>query len=206
MFSVRNLSLQVEDRVLIRDLSFSASPGEVIALLGPSGSGKTSLLQKLVGTKLAAKKVHFRGTWAEIPQSNSLNLELSALQNARVGLLQNRTFWSGFLAQVHEKERVQSLLRDWGISDPEQKTELLSGGEKQRVCVVRALLTEWSLLLADEPISQLDQAMARRVLEALRTENKKRGSVLIWSLHQPEFAHEYSDRVFRFDGDGGVST
>jgi phosphonate transport system ATP-binding protein len=205
LIKVQNLFLQIGDRVLVEDLSFRVAPGEVVAFMGSSGCGKTSVLKTLTQERPLQKgHVSFEKDWAEIPQDESLNPELSALQNVNVGLLKDVSFWSGFKKIKSEQPRIMELLKVWGLANPDQKVNSLSGGEKQRVCLVRALVTEWKILFADEPISQLDETNAHKVLSALREEAKRRNGSIVWALHQPELARKYSDRILVFDGRGHV--
>ena len=205
MIKAQNLFLQIGERVLVEDFSFAIAPGEVVAFMGSSGCGKTSMLKTLTQERPIQKgQISFEKDWAEIPQNESLNPELSAFQNVNAGLLKNVPFWSGFKKIRTQQDRVLELLKAWGLRDPHQKVGSLSGGEKQRVCLVRALVMDWKILFADEPISQLDETNAHKALAALREEAQRRKGSIVWALHQPELAQKYSDRILVFDGRGHV--
>lgn len=206
MLKAQGISIQIEDRLLAAPFSFRVKPGEVVALMGVSGSGKSSLIRTLTRERaLQSGELTLEPNWAEIPQNESLNPLLSALANVEAGLLKHQSFWQGFGRRRAWRPRLKQLLGEWGLRDPDQLVASLSGGEKQRLCVVRALAMDWKILYADEPISQLDEANARKALQALRLEAQRREGSIVWALHQPELAREFSDRILTFDGRGGVS-
>jgi len=159
---------------VLRGVTFAAKAGESIAITGASGSGKSTLLHLLGGLETPDHgSISFDGHRKEIGfvfQFHYLLPDLSAVENVALPLLIAR--WKKRLAF----ERALELLRETGLSDrAEHPIAHLSGGEQQRVAVVRALITEPKLLLCDEPTGNLDEAISEQI-----------GRTLV------DYAHQYS--------------
>ena len=187
-------------------VSLRVEPGEMVALYGPSGSGKTTLLL-MVATLLAPtsgtvliggrdisslserEASRFRLTeLGFIRQNFDLLPGVSAIDNAVLKLLKTHR-WSA------AQREVAPLLERLGLGERlRHRAETLSMGERQRVMIARALSTEPSLLLADEPTGSLDTQRGREVLELLRGLCRERGVAVVLVSHDP-MAAEYADRV-----------
>jgi len=200
-------------------LALSAAVGERMALVGPSGSGKTTLLRSInasvaiesgevwVGdvrvsaTRGAALRA-IRSRIAFIAQKHDLVDRLKVYQNVMAGALGRWStshalrflLWpkSGELAEAGE------ALESVGLAHKlKSRTTELSGGEQQRVAIARALVQHPLVILADEPVAWLDPDTAAQVLELLCDLARNRCITLICSLHQPELAQRYFDRMVR---------
>jgi putative ABC transport system ATP-binding protein len=188
-------------------VSLSVQPGEMVALYGPSGSGKTTLLLMIAtlleptgGTvSIAGRDVssltereasQFRlSQLGFIRQNFDLLPGVSAIDNAVLKLLKD-VRWR----EAHRQ--VTPLLQRLGLGERlGHRAETLSMGERQRVMIARALSTEPSLLLADEPTGSLDSQRSREVLELLRELCRERGVAVVLVSHDP-LAAGYADRVF----------
>jgi putative ABC transport system ATP-binding protein len=188
-------------------VSLSVGAGEMIALYGPSGSGKTTLLlmvatllQPTRGTvSIAGRDVsslsereasQFRmSELGFIRQNFDLLPGVSAIDNAVLKLLKS-VRWR----EAHRQ--ITPLLQRLGLGERlSHRAETLSMGERQRVMIARALSTEPSLLLADEPTGSLDTQRSREVLELLRELCRERGVAVVLVSHDP-LAAGYADRVF----------
>jgi putative ABC transport system ATP-binding protein len=187
-------------------VSLRVQPGEMVALYGPSGSGKTTLLL-MVATLLAPSSgavliggrdvsslsereaSRFRlNELGFIRQNFDLLPGVSAIDNAVLKLLK-RYRWS------EAQRELTPLLERLGLGERlRHRAETLSMGERQRVMIARALSTEPSLLLADEPTGSLDTQRGREVLELLRGLCRERGVAIVLVSHDP-MAAEYADRV-----------
>jgi putative ABC transport system ATP-binding protein len=195
-----------EDVKAVDGVSLSVAPGETIALYGPSGSGKTTLLlmvAALLEPTSGAVLVEGRdvSSLSEreasdyrlsqlgfIRQSFDLLPGVSVLDNAVLKLLKNVPW-----REAHA--RVTPLLERLGLSGRlAQNAETLSMGERQRVMIARALSTEPSLLLADEPTGSLDTQRSREVLALLRELARERDVAVVLVSHDP-LAAGYADRV-----------
>jgi putative ABC transport system ATP-binding protein len=198
---------------VLRDVNFSVSPGEFVAVVGPSGSGKTTLLGlmagldrpsrgsvRLDGTDLAALSEDGRARLRRerigfVFQAFQLIPTLTASENVRVPL----ELGGGDGAE----QRADELLARVGLGGrghhyPTQ----LSGGEQQRVAVARAFVHSPSILFADEPTGNLDAATGGRIVELLTELNRELGTTLILVTHDPDLAAQ-SGRIIRL-ADGRV--
>jgi putative ABC transport system ATP-binding protein len=188
-------------------VSLSVGAGEMVALYGPSGSGKTTLLL-MVATLLAPtsgavsiagrdvsslterEASRFRlSQLGFIRQNFDLLPGVSAIDNAVLKLLKS-VRWREAHAQI------TPLLERLGLGERLQhRAETLSMGERQRVMIARALSTQPTLLLADEPTGSLDTQRSREVLELLRELCRERDVAVVLVSHDP-LAARYADRVF----------
>jgi putative ABC transport system ATP-binding protein len=187
-------------------VSLSVGAGELVALYGPSGSGKTTLLLMVatlleptggtvsiagrdVSSLSEAEASRFRlSQLGFIRQNFDLLPGVSAIDNAVLKLLKT-VRWR----DAHRQ--ITPLLQRLGLGERlGHRAETLSMGERQRVMIARALSTEPSLLLADEPTGSLDTQRSREVLELLRELCRERGVACVLVSHDP-LAAGYADRV-----------
>jgi putative ABC transport system ATP-binding protein len=188
-------------------VSLTVAAGEMVALYGPSGSGKTTLLLMLAtlleptgGTvSIAGRDVsslsereasHFRlSEMGFIRQNFDLLPGVSAIDNAILKLLKS-VRWR----EAHRQ--ITPMLERLGLGERlSHRAETLSMGERQRVMIARALSTEPSLLLADEPTGSLDSQRSGEVLALLRELCRERNVAIVLVSHDP-LAAGYADRVF----------
>ena len=169
MITLRNITKSFGTLQVLKGIDLQIEKGEVVSIVGPSGAGKTTLLQimgtldtpdtgsVLIGdtdvTQLSQTEMaRFRNQHLGfVFQFHQLLPEFTALENVMIpALIANRS-------QKETKERAKELLDFLGLSDrAEHKPNELSGGEKQRVAVARALMNKPSVILADEPSGSLD--------------------------------------------------
>lgn len=197
----------------LSDLDLVIPRGQVCVLMGPSGSGKTSLL-RLLGGHLAPSdgilrtdgKVFDRQEQkrlaphiGQIYQDHRLILQSSAAENIAHGAASSLPGWRVLLGRYPRKlqQRSLSLAAELGLNEETvaRAAGTLSGGQQQRIGIARALILQRRLILADEPVSSLDPAMGRRVLSVLRQHAQDMGATLVCSLHQPDLASAFADRI-----------
>lgn len=184
---------------VLNHLSLHVSEGEFIAITGESGTGKTTLLS-ILGTLLQADEGEYtiHGKKVEPSQLNTLrNKEIGIVyQDHRLlpqfTVLQNillPTLATKYSATEEEMQRAFRLLDFMGIRAlQDSPVTVLSGGEKTRVAICRALIMEPSLLLADEPTGQLDADNAQTIAELFRKVNTELHTTIIMVTHSPEMA------------------
>lgn len=200
---VRDLSVTLGGRPVLAGVSLAVEPGEVVALAGRSGAGKTTLLRALAGLVPAtAGSILAGGRPALVFQQHALANRLSARENVLVGALGRLGFWRAALRLWPRAEIDDALhcLRRVDLDGlGERRADRLSGGQRQRVAIARALHQRAPVLLADEPVASLDPATAEGVLDLLRGLARREGLAVLVSLHQPELAARFADRLLRLE-------
>jgi phosphonate transport system ATP-binding protein len=190
-------------------------PGEFVALIGPSGAGKSTLLRCLNGLVVptagevrigdeavtGASPEALRRVRARIGfvfQQYNLLRRLTVLENTLLGRLAHAARWRSLVGwfEPAEVSKAHAILIRVGLDGlAARRVDTLSGGQQQRVAVARALLQEPAVVLADEPMSSLDPALAHTVMEFLRRINEEDGITVVASLHVLELAQAYGRRV-----------
>ena len=200
---------------VLDDISFSIEEGETFAIVGPSGSGKTTLLGLSAGL--------------DRPDSGNIELcgvEISTLNEDERALLRNRKV--GFIFQDFQllptltaQENVAVPLELQGAKNATEKAKILlekvglsnrmhhypsqlSGGEQQRVALARAFSNTPSILFADEPTGELDEATGQKIIQLLFDLNKEAGTTLVIITHDMELARK-TQKILRLKG-GKIST
>lgn len=206
---------KVETQAL-RGVSLSIANGEFTALVGPSGSGKTTLLQ-MIGCldQPTAGRVFIngkdvttlnrnqradtrRGTIGFIFQFFALIPTLTAYENVEMPLLLNGH------SPKERRERVIDLLKAVDLVDrANNRPDQLSGGQQQRVAVARALASQPTLILADEPTANLDTTNGHQVMDIMKKLNKETGVTFVFATHDPRVI-SYADRVVTLE-DGMIA-
>jgi phosphonate transport system ATP-binding protein len=195
---LRRVTRRFGERLAVDDVSLDVRAGERIALVGPSGAGKTTLLRLINGSvRPTAGHVSVsagRGEIGTIDQAFALVDALRVIHNVNAGHLGRWSAFRAILSLIVARERplAGTVLERLGILDTiDTRTGDLSGGQRQRVAIARVLVQDPPLVLADEPVSQLDPERALMVLRLLTS----RDGTLIASLHRPDLAREYFGRM-----------
>jgi ABC-2 type transport system ATP-binding protein len=176
-------------REALRDVSFEAAPGEVVAVIGPNGAGKTTLLSILAGIQPPSAGTVSRPPrevgW--VPQHPAVYAKLSVAENLRL---------FARLERVGDPERmVRAMLEQTGLADRAgDELARLSGGNRQRVNIAVGLLADPPVLLLDEPSSSLDPRQRERLWEFIGG-LAARGRAVVFSTHNVGEAERYADRV-----------
>jgi len=202
--TVSNLSFAYDkEEAILSNISFEAHSGEHLVIVGPSGCGKTTLLKCLSGRfSPCSGIVTAFGRIATIHQDLRLIAERSAFTNVLHGALRESSLVGGILgfSRVHRQKALQ-LLERVGLGHRVLfPVKRLSGGEKQRVAIARALMQEPTILLADEPVSGLDDFNSHAVLRLLKELSFERRMTVISVLHNRSIATVYGDTVLDLDG------
>ena len=193
---------------VLRDVSVTARPGELLAVTGPSGAGKTTLLAVMAGLlRPATGRVLVDGAELRdrdqgvglgvvlIPQENGLAAILTAAENIAVAMIA-----TGGTPADARRGTTDALERVGMSAQADQLIEELSGGQQQRTAIARGLALRGDVLLADEVTSELDAANRQRVIEALRAE-AGRGAAVVFATHDPEAAAACDHELHLLDGE-----
>jgi iron complex transport system ATP-binding protein len=185
-------------RLALDGVSFTARPGEILAVIGPNGSGKSSLVKAVAGLLTPSGALTFDGGprpdrgIGYMPQDIGARATLTVLEAALLGRLGRL----GLRVTSSDLDGVRSVLADLGIEALAPRyLEELSGGQRQMVFLAQALASSPTLLLLDEPISALDIRHQFDVLDRLRALTTERGLTTICVLHDLNAAGRYADQL-----------
>jgi len=199
------------DRIVVNNISFEVNPGEVVGLLGPNGAGKTTTFYMVVGlikagggkvllndVDLTQKPMHIRSRAGigYLPQETSIFRKLNVEENINLVLEMNKK-----LNKKARKEKLDSLLEDFGLTNLRKSASIqLSGGERRRVEIARALAADPKFILLDEPFTGIDPIAIQDIQEHIR-ELTKRGIGILLTDHNPKATLSITDRAYIiFDG------
>lgn len=214
MLRVESISYKINNRHLLKDITFSIRKGEMVAILGANGAGKSTLMKILCREKqpsegrvvfdtknlndysakeLAAKR-------ATLYQQNTVSLAFTVEEIVLMGRYAKEISNTNAANQLALKETMEIC----GVSNLADRSMLtLSGGEQQRVHLARVLAQVWdnkdALLLLDEPISNMDMLYQHQTL-AIANALSKKGFMVVCVLHEINLAAQYADRVIMLKG------
>jgi putative ABC transport system ATP-binding protein len=194
----------------LRGVDLAVREGEFVAIMGPSGSGKSTIMNILGCLDVPTSgSYRFRGVEVEqlsrrqrallrrhylgfVFQGFNLLARTTALENVELPLV-----YRGEPSRVRRHQALAALTAV-GLSGWEAHTSAeLSGGQQQRVAIARAIVTQPTLLLADEPTGNLDSQTSREVIQMLAALNRDQGITVLMVTHEPEMA-AYAQRIVRF--------
>lgn len=200
--NVRKIYQRDSQQITVLDgINLEVPTGEFVALMGPSGSGKTTLLNLIAGIDRATSGRVVVGNTDLTPLSEgdlakwrsrnvgfifqfyNLIPVLNAVENVELPLLLTS------LSSKERRERALTALRIVGLADRyKHYPRQLSGGQEQRVAIARAIVTDPSVLVADEPTGDLDSKSAEEILDLMQTFNKEFGKTIVMVTHDPRAA------------------
>jgi len=201
------LSVRLGGREVVSDVSLGINAGEVIGLIGPNGSGKSTCISALAGIRKPAQgEIRLDGrllarvpprlrarSLSYLPQNPECHWPLSVRQVVALGRLPHRSLWGGVgLDDAGAIERAMEKLEVTDLAD--RRVDRLSGGERMRVMLARALAPEPRVLLVDEPTDGLDPNHQLHVMELLRG-SASSGCAVLAVLHDLSLAERFCDRL-----------
>jgi iron complex transport system ATP-binding protein len=212
MILLGDVTVHLGGRAVVDGVDLEVGQGEWVAIIGPNGAGKTTLLRAVAGLVPFSGSIELAGRPAgELRRSEVSRLlavvpqEPSTPPWMTVGeyVLMGRTPHLGPLAREGARDReaaAQALARLDLLGYEERRLGTLSGGEKQRVVVARALAQEARIVLLDEPTAALDIGHQQQALELLDLLRAESGLTLVAAMHDLTLAAQYADRMVLLDG------
>ena len=211
MLEVKKLKKRFGSNVVLNDISFNVSKGDIISIVGPSGSGKSTLLRCLnliekpssgdiifEGISLIGKKVDLsllRQKMGMVFQQFNLFPHLTVIDNITLAPVKLK-----LMNEVTARKKALELLNTINLKDKaEHYPNELSGGQKQRVAIIRTLIMEPDIILFDEPTSALDPEMIGEVLDLIK-KVADTGKTMVIVSHEMNFVKKVSNRVLFIDG------
>jgi len=199
--TLEDISMDYGTTKALSAINLTVQMGEVVFLTGPSGAGKTTLL-KLMGKSIdpSSGQVNYHTD----PKSHFIG---KVYQDLRLipGNTCEKTLDQAYDRSIYKSKKLflsdrNELCRILGISDRlKLKIKEANGGLKQKVAIIRALLTKPSILLLDEPTSSLDLSNAKKLYELLSFLNLKRGITVVWATHNKDLVKSFSGRIVHLE-------
>lgn len=198
LYRLVNASVNYKDVFALKNISLNICSGDFIFVTGPSGAGKSTLLnvlsgdQKLTSGSIATTKIRRDHLFiARVFQNLQIVESWTVEQNIEI-------CYSGeiFNSKQDFKNEVRDLLNLFEMNKNfKKKLTKLNGGAKQKVAIIRALLTRPNIFIADEPTSSLDKENAKRLYEVLKFYNQKTGMTVIWATHQVDLINQFHGKL-----------
>ena len=209
---VKDVCFSYDEGEVLHGVSFSAGPGDLVAVLGPNGVGKSTLFGCLLGvlhpqkgavllnghdaTKLSGAEI--AREIAYIPQSVTVTYNYTVLDTVLMGATHQIGIFSA--PKQEQIDRAMTALDSLGIGHLAQRgVAKISGGERQLTLLARALVQDAHVLLMDEPTANLDYGNAFRVMQRIQSLGAQDYTV-IFSTHEPNQALRYANRVLALSG------
>jgi lipoprotein-releasing system ATP-binding protein len=204
MIKVKNLSKSFKNQLVLDNISIEIKKGDFISIVGPSGAGKTTFLNILGTIDEYDKNPKTSILFNNIDITNLDDDKLSSFRNKEIGFIfqfhqllpeltaQENILLPSMIGKRSEKESLENLNKLSSILEInnilKKKPEFISGGEKQRVAVARALINSPSILLADEPTGNLDSKNAEKIQKLFKKINKELNVTIVLVTHNKAFS------------------
>ena len=204
MIKVKNLSKSFNNQLVLDNISIQIKKGDFISIVGPSGAGKTTFLNILGTIDEYDKNPKTSILFNNIDITNLDDDKLSSFRNKEIGFIfqfhqllpeltaQENILLPSMIGKRSEKESLENLKKLSSILKINhilnKKPEFISGGEKQRVAVARALINSPSILLADEPTGNLDSKNAEKIQKLFKKINKELNVTIVLVTHNKAFS------------------
>jgi lipoprotein-releasing system ATP-binding protein len=204
MIKVKNLSKSFNNQLVLDNISIEIKKGDFISIVGHSGAGKTTFLNILGTIDDYDKNPKTSILFNNIDITNLDDDKLSSFRNKEIGFIfqfhqllpeltaQENILLPTMIGKRSEKESLENLMKLSSILEINhilnKKPEFISGGEKQRVAVARALINSPSILLADEPTGNLDSKNAEKIQKLFKKINKELNVTIVLVTHNKAFS------------------
>lgn len=212
MIAIDKLNVTLSERTILNGISLNIEKGRFYCIAGPNGSGKTTFLRSLLNVFPIAKgNIHIENNdissysqrklariEAVVPQNTYPECEFTAFEVVMMGRSPYLSPLQGESARdIRIVKESMDITNTWHLKD--RPIQVLSGGEKQRVIIARALAQQTGILLLDEPVSNLDIHHQVEILNLLKKLNEEKGITVIAVLHDLNHVFAYSDEVILFN-------
>lgn len=206
LLGYQNIDIKRGDSFILKNVNLNLHNAELVFILGASGSGKSSFLKSIYGA------IDIQGDYARVLNYDLLNIRPSELQYLRrkLGMVfqdfkifekqsvyENLNYFLRSIKEVAASDQIDEMLRKVGLSDKRDKRGFqLSGGEKQRLSIARALVHKPQIIVADEPTGNLNKSLGIEIFKLLRDLAMEQGSSIIAATHDEELTSIFSARIF----------
>jgi iron complex transport system ATP-binding protein len=202
LIEVQKICVSFDGVSILQDVGLELRKGEVLGLIGPNGAGKSTLLKALIGEVspasgnvrvLDGKKDHIAKKVSYLPQGQVIHWPLSVKRLVSLGRIPHLMPWESLGPE--DERAIAQAMEDTDVAHLKDRfVDHLAGGERNLVLLARALATQPSVLLADEPVQGLDPAHGLQVMELLsRFANSERGVIVV--LHDLTLAARFCHRL-----------
>lgn len=208
VLAARDITFKRDQQFLLQNINLDLNAGELVGLIGPNGAGKSTLLKILAGlqrpstgsvkfldqflTKISLKERSQKLAW--LAQGGTIHWPLSVERLVALGRLPHLATWQAI--NPNDQAAIEQAIHQTGIEHLRTRdATTLSGGERTRVLLARALAAEPMILLADEPIAALDPGYQLQTLELLRNFSQNNRACIV-VLHELSLAARYCDRLY----------
>ncbi|MCB1157973.1 MAG: ABC transporter ATP-binding protein [Leptospiraceae bacterium] len=209
LIEVQNLSLEIDKKPILKQVSFHLEEEKIFGLIGGSGSGKSTLFKAILSLPLA-RQASLKGNIfikGQKPERIQRRLIQPIFQDPFVYFNPNWNLQEALeepliinfkLNPEARLEKIQSLLKEFSLETNilKQNIKKFSGGELQRLAIIRALLCEPEILLMDEPVSALDTVIQQEVVEIIRNLNREKKLSILFISHDIELVSYLCDYIF----------
>ncbi|HBB29426.1 MAG TPA: ABC transporter, partial [Clostridiales bacterium] len=219
IIDLKNITLKYGDYEVLRDISFNIKKGEFTSIIGPNGAGKSTVLKAIMkNIELASGDISIKGksikniTHKEkaciigfVPQELNLLFDFTVYEIVRMG--RNPYIARFNTATVDEKQIIEESYQKTNTYEFKDKYfNSLSGGEKQRVIIARALAQQPEILILDEATSSLDIHHQLDILELIHSLNREDGLTVLTIMHDLNLASRFSDKIVLLSKNGVIKS
>ncbi len=211
MIELKNLSLTSDSSEILHTISLEVKASERLVILGSSGSGKTSLLRLIAGFEKPSfgeiiidnKKVSTKDNILIPPEERNLNMvfqDLALWPHLNVEEHLSFGLEAQGIAKSEREEKISSILKRVKLNVAlTKRPEALSGGEKQRLAIARALITQPKIVLMDEPLSSLNESLNKEIREEIIHLQKELAFTLLYVTHNKDEAFDIATKILVID-------
>lgn len=208
LFTLKAATKKFKDLVVLKNIDLSFDVGEFVVVVGKSGCGKSTLLNILdYSLNVTSGKILFQNKKLNKKEIKYLKQKLIRKVYQNHNLISYYTVYENLLLAKTlsngDKEEIDNFISYFGLEELKDRyPDTLSGGEKQRISLIRALLDNPLIIFADEPTGSLDEENKRKVLELLK--KNKEGKLIVLVTHDEKIPSKYADRIIHIKEDGSI--